>query len=179
MRRKGFFHGSFLLLIIIALISCSTESVKAVSPDQYKEVALRYLRALAQGDFETYMQLDLESRDWLERVKQEIPDQPAFDRQQRMQNAMNAVNKEIREKFNFLVGPGDGGFNSPKWVVYRLKGAAFKVIEVGPIQKTTNGGVAKVYVEAEGRGKNIIFVPVVYQNGKWGVDMRSVGIHGK
>jgi hypothetical protein len=143
------------------------------SPDQYKEVALRYLRALSQGDFETYMQLDLRSRDRLATLQ--VPEQPAFDRQQRMQDAMNEVKRQIRDNFNTLYLPGDGGVATTHGKVYRLRGATFRVIDVGPIKQ----GMATVYIEAQGREKNIFVVPVLYNNGNWGVHLDSIGIHGK
>jgi hypothetical protein len=127
------------------------------------------------------LQLDIKSRDRLANVR--VPEQPAFDRQQRMQALMNEVNRQIRQEFNSLVepilGPNAGkytyGFNSDTWVVAHLRGAtSFKVVEVGPIE----GGVVEVYIEVQGKEKNVFFVPVVSQNGKLGV-ARSIGIHGK
>jgi hypothetical protein len=174
MLRKNIYLVTLLLLIILSTGCGSGDSGISASQDQYKDVALRYLRALAQRDFDTFMKLDIQSQDHLAMVK--VPELPAFDRQQRMQNAINEANRYIRGQFDVLYLPGTGGFNSPKWIVDHLKGATtFNVVEVGPVK----GGVAEIYIEVQGRGKNIFFVPVVYKNGQWGVDLRSVGIHGK
>ena len=172
--RKNIYLVTILCLISIAMGCGSRDSGAPAPQDQYKDVALRYLRALAQRDFETFLKLDIQSKDHLAMVR--VPDLPAFDRQERMQNAINEANKYIRGQFDVFYLPGTGGFNSPKWVVDHLKGATtFNVVEVGP----TKGGVAEVYIEVQGSDKNIFFVPVVYKNGQWGVDLRSVGIHGK
>lgn len=148
---KNIYLGTLLLLIIIALGCGSRDSGTHASQDQYKEVALRYLRALAQRDFATFLQLDMESRDSLARMVR-VPELPAFDRQQRMQNAINAANQYIKEQFDVLYLPGTGGFNSPKEVVDYLRGAtSFKVVEIGPMK----GDVAEVYIEVQGGGGKI------------------------
>jgi hypothetical protein len=163
--------------IIAIFIGCggSDPPASIASPDQYKEFALRYLRAVAQQDFATYLELDMGSRETLARMVQ-VPEEPAFDREQRKQGAINRANQYIKENFDMLYSPGTGGFNSPKWVVDHLKGAtSFKVVEMGTIK----GGIAEVYIEAQGRGKNIFVVPVFYKNGQWQTSVGSIGIYGK
>ncbi|MDO9069928.1 MAG: hypothetical protein Q7V36_00230 [Deltaproteobacteria bacterium] len=160
MDRKRIYLGYILFLIIITLLplnGCDPSS-SAPSPDQYKEVALRYVKAVADKDFDTFIKLDRNAKVSLKMANDRQSGGPAFDRQERLQREMNDALKIERKDFN-----GDHYFD-------KVRGAKFRVLEFKQENPEVMGRPwATVYIEAQGKEKIVLFVELYFKNGEWTV----------